>query len=60
LGRRVLAALVAQVNAAVFLVGYTALVAGVAARAGAPVAAIVGGGVLMLVAVWPYLRPRKG
>ncbi len=52
--------LVGNLNAAIFLVGFGALCAGLWSFAGGPVASMVGGGILMLVAAWPYLRPRKG
>ncbi len=45
--------------ATVFLVGFTAFVAGVAQWSG-PLAATVGGALLMLVAVWPFLNAPKG
>lgn len=49
----------ANPHAIVFLVGFTAFVAGLAQWSG-PLASITGGGLLMLVAVWPFLTPPKG
>jgi len=64
LGRNRLSAvgrlLVANVNALLFLGGFVAFTRGVSAVAGTPVAWMVGGVIVMLVAVWPFLRTTKG
>jgi len=51
--------LLANVNALIFVAGFVVFVAGVSAYSG-PLAAVVAGGLLMLMGVWPYLRRGKG
>lgn len=41
-----------------FLAGYSSFLAGIAAYSG-PLAAIIGGGIAMLVAVWPFIWPQR-
>lgn len=58
--RRALGVVAANPNAAVFLVGLVALVAGVGLRWGWSLASLTGGVVLMVVAVYPYVAQPKG
>lgn len=53
------ALLLANVNALIFLAGFGVFVAGLAAYS-RPLAAVVAGGLLMLLGTWPYLRRGKG
>ena len=55
---RVLAVLVSNANTAVFVVGLLVLVVSVSAWS-RPLAGTMLGAVLMLVAMWPLLRPRS-
>ena len=45
-----------NVNLVVVLVGFAALEVGIAQQWSVPVAAMIGGGLVMVVGVWPYLR----
>lgn len=46
-----------NVSGIVFVVGFAVFVGGVASYSG-PLAAVVAGGILMLAAAYPYLRPK--
>lgn len=48
-----------NVNAVLVLVGFVAMETGIARQWSWPVAAIVGGGLLMAAGSWPYVRKRK-
>ncbi len=52
-------ALSQNVNALIFMAGFVSLVAGLSSYSWA-LAAVVAGGLLMLVGAAPYVRPRKG
>lgn len=56
---RIIAALAANPNATVFLVGLTVLCASVS-RWSRPLAGTILGAVLMLVAVWPFMTTKRG
>lgn len=52
------ALLFANVNALIFAAGFGTFVAGLSAWS-RPLAAMVAGGLLMLLGVWPYLQRRR-
>jgi hypothetical protein len=47
-----------HLNGLLFLCGFVAVVASVAQWSG-PLAGVLGGGVVMLMAAWPYVRPMR-
>lgn len=51
--------LLENLNAAVVLSGFTSLVLGVGVRWSWPVAAIVGGALIMAAGLYPYVRPVR-
>ena len=47
-------------NFLIVLAGFSALEVGIAQQWSVPVAAMIGGGVVMALGVWPYVRlPRR-
>lgn len=54
MGSRFIALLGAHGNAALFLTGYVPFVIGLAIYS-PPLALVVGGGLLMMIAAWPFL-----
>ena len=51
--------LLANINTATFAVGFAAFCSGIAGWLGGAIAAVVGGGILMLIAAWPYIRAQR-
>ena len=45
-------------NALLFLVGFAAFEVGLSTYSG-PMASMVGGGIVMLIAAWPFVRLRR-
>jgi len=56
--RRFVREVASNINAVLVLGGFVALEWGMAVQWSGAIAAIVGGGVLMVAGSWPYLRPK--
>ncbi len=57
MGRNLVTWLATNINGLVFMAGYVALCAGVWAYS-RPLAGVIGGGILMVLSAWPYLRRK--
>ena len=51
--------LLANINTAIFAVGFAAFCSGIGGWLGGAIAAVVGGGILMVISAWPYIAASR-